>query len=520
MKTLKEICTTYTNGTELPVFDRMLQITAERNCYTQLQKKYRRIADTVYEQYLPVDQSYKNLEELTGDVPRAFHELIAFGIQEVVKDAISVGIHSLDAQTVKSRCMENGYFAPFFDAYHTFTKAVDDMETDLNDSGANLLMNAYVEDGVGTGASLLEHAVNKKWAKQQKEAMFRNHELRENLRRGIWNSCLNLHCYLMDYCSENSSFRMGGYTTDEDIKKAESIHQNLQQLSLSEEQKRTFVLEILELNPYCDAYYLTFVEMFPDREKEFVQLSEYFGTTALCASINKKLHEFVNSQLGTTEEDAYRCRQLLDQRVDDYGMQRTSAASVYRVIDERLAKLDLEYRTEKGIVFETRAAADAARGDLKSYEDILENPPEMIYRTDYTAYIEKIQNLPIGKELITMYVQRYTGKLEQFDKDCRKALRCHYIMQHKKPFWNGDKKDMLLHYGVIGICFFLGIIMTLAKHAPGFLVLAVLILLYLALVKPIFEKKIWKKLTHNGKYDIMKITAGSPVLTEFDSKIQ
>lgn len=516
MKTLKEIQTLYTNSAELTVFDKTLQISAQRSCYTQLYKKYRSIADSLYERYLPIDKDYKKIEDLINDAPTSFNELINTGIDEVVKDAISIGLITTDAKIVKTQCKNGWYFSPFYDVYNQLENSYNTYNAIVKDSKEDMVFAATLSTSVAAsvgGKALQKNAQAKAQLKELQDNLV---QLRSNLREGFRSSCLNLHYYMINSFSEESCFDISGFPNKNSIEKAAGIYRNLLQTELSAEQKKEFICSILELNPYNDKYYVSFAEMFPENTAQFMKASTFFGTTALKDHLNGILSAFVSNNIGTTEDDAYKCRNELDVKVAEYGMDRVTAAPTYRIIEQRLALLDLEYRTVQGVVLDTREAADVARNDIDTHKDILENPPQFIYRKDYTAYIEKIRNLPIRPEISAEYAKRYSEKLEEFDKQCIKALRYHYITIHHNPFWNGDKKDMLLHYGIAAVLLLMGIIFMISNSAPGFIVLAAGVLIYTVVIKPLIEKKVWNALTHNGQYKIEDIAAGSSILTIFN----
>lgn len=480
MKSLKEIIENNNTPMEFQLFDNTFIVSADRHVFTELRKKYHAIADDAYEQYMEIESGYKKLDHLVEKADKTFEELIERTIPEVVNDALSVGILTLDANTVYSEYYKKGYVNSFKTAYKAFSEPY--YET-LNELEALKEKRRSIDNSVGyaTGDmnmsgrldSAFMNAGDKSEAKKEFKAMFQNDKMRNDLRNGFWSGIASMYNYIINEFPKKGNIKFGDWTTNDSCSKAAAAFNNMSNNSLNSEQKKQFVSIILENNPYLDKAYPLFAENFPEQTKQFVILADFFGAPAIIKKVNNDLIAYVNENIGTTEADVDYCKSLLSQKLSEVGLSKESAAPVYAVIQARSEQLDLEYRTVEGAVFNTRDEADAARASFAANADMLKKDcSEFILRSDYTNHIDALRTLSVPQSIITLYIMQYEQKLSEFDKKCKAAA----LYEEAN---SGEKRSLKNRFS------------SLVTSSDA-------------------QKNAWEEVTHNGQYSLSDIMAGKP----------
>lgn len=480
MNNLKYIIDNYNQEYDFPLFDKTLHITAEKSVITHLLGKYKSLAKEMQDKYIQVDNSYRKLDDLVEKAAVTFESLIVEIIKEVVNDAVSIGLYTLDVNTIFSECKET-YFASFYNCYYAFANPFYSLNSSYKQHkqtrNSNNLgwMNLAVANGglssIGNAAvakNITGNIQEKSEIKNRFKTLFNNKQLRSNLKLSVYLSAANLCSYIIEQFPKKHDIAFVNPLTNDAANKARGIYNNLSTLTLSDEQKKEMAYSILEINPFLDDYYVAFAKMFPDNTTELIRIADFFHASQIINSINDILIEFVNNHLGTTEADAEKCQILLDEKVAEYGLKKDSAISVYKIIDEQRAKLDLKYRTIECVVMNTREDADAVREEIKNNKEILEkNVHQLVFRNDYIKHIEKIEALTLPRPLIEYYSSQYKNQLKEFDNKCKNALLYQQSL-------DGDKKSLKSVFSSIT---------TSAEK----------------------QRNDWQEITHNGKYDIYEI---------------
>ncbi len=182
----------------------------------------------------------------------------------------------------------------------------------------------------------------------------------------------------------------------------------------------------------------------------------------------EKLSKWVEENIGTTEDDAHNCRDELTRQIEEERLAPEKAANIYKTIDDKLKKLDEEYRTVETILFPTRDSADEAKAIIEENKEILYKPTsDFIFRFDYTAHIEAVKEVQLHEKLILRFTNKYEQSLKEFDKKCKNAK----LYDDKLK---GQKK-------------------TLKSFARSMF------------VSDDKQQKAWEELTHNGQYSLNEI---------------
>lgn len=587
METVKEILEKYDKNVEFPFLDGTYVVAADRNVYHHLKQKYLELADDAKSRFRKCLNEIKNIDDLYENVDSAFTIAMNPALNEAAGDAISLGCYTLDASGIISVCLDRGYFEEFEAAVKAFAEKDAQIQSTLADAkeyrklrkasqGAwdvktyDSLGDAWVENiklkamnSFGsTGHSIanaLGNMMDEAKADEERNNLFVNNALRNQLINSIWTCACNLRRFVMDLVKEITGISITGWVTEDDAKKAESMFQNMMKVRMSDSDKLRCARSMLELNPYKAEYYGGLIGLYFEHTKEFVNIAEYFqikgvkeildaaicevakssfGTTIddidrcrvvmiqvgekasltaeelqpalklIAKEAESRLAEYVKQHMGETEEEAQQCKAELDNLREKLGYEIRDVPASYKLINERINYLDTVYRTVNGVVIETREKADQAKADVQTYSDVLNHPCNFTFRTDFLNHIAQIQNLPIDPQIIAKQVNDVNVKLAEFDKLCSKAKRFQFIQDHGGlPFYNGDSKDMAIHYGILGIILFY--LIYWSKREKDMLMIAVILLVaycgYMFIFKVRKEREIWNKLTQNGAYRFQDI---------------
>lgn len=659
MNNLKEIMEKYNHIVEFPLLGRTLTVSPERNVYHNLRHKYDTLADDAMKKFKGYLSELKNIDEFFASIQSAFTVSIEDGLNEISRDAISVGCYDLDSATIVNECVNGGYFNAFAEAYQKYENRDNQILSKLSNAAEYRAMRknsrprwtsvTYGGDMLsawgnqfktgtmnvieGAGHSIrnaIGNAIDEANAKAERNELFKNQSYRKQLINSVWHCASNLRLVITNIISKKCNLSLGGWISDTDSKRAESMYNNLMKLDLPEAQQKEFILSILELNPYVLNYYIGFLKKFFNHGKEILDIAEFFnlnglmnhvkdilsdftknnlgttiddlnnckeltlksanalnvgseylqpsleiiskhgeklladiartnlGTTAddlnKCRDLihknaeildaeahqlvpalkiisthgEKLLIDFANNNLGTTEDEAYNCRKNVSALAEKMQLDEKSSATALEIVNNQITKLDLEYRTVNGIVLASREEADKAKGDVKTYSDLLGNPGNFKLKSEFLEHIAKVEALPIDSKIKEKHNSEIKEKMEEFDKRCKKALRHEYRKSHGgKPFWNGDTVNMFIQYLIIVILMIRTVsFFTSGETSTGVagLLITTAVAVFCFVFIPKKEEKIWNELTNNGKYTLSYVTStkfektANPINTSNNSK--
>ncbi len=605
MKNLKEILDEYNKDVEFPFLGGTLIILKERNIYNQLRFKYNRIADSAKSDFSRRIEKYSDPKSLIDGIPQDFLLALKNGLDELTKDAISIDCYSLDMEAAVKHCIKKGYFDSFDKAVNEYKKAYvailtkhgmamantyEDAENhpylqvatiggSLGDVFANQ-MKAELTNAVigGIYSSAADEKVTQiaGMAAEELAQFFNDPTYEDNIIKSVWTCANSLRFVISNYLNTEYKLELGGWVTNADSTKAESMYNNLKSIQLAEDKEKELALTILQLNPYNRSYYKTFLYRYLDNAREILNIADYFhinmsyvmkeimreyaakhiGSTfediKKCRKlvkdkiaeiglsddsdelaevliqeksaniINKymienmgetrtevlecfykmgdiedeiqfdekysdrayeafnekieildnelveQLTKWVDDNIGTTEDEAHKCRDELTKQIKEQDLNPEKVTGIYKTIDDRLKKLDEEYRTVKGFIFPTRESADEVKAVIDEHKELLNKPAvDFIFRSDFTEHLASIRALPLPDKLVAVFSGRYEQHLKEFDKKCKNAK----IYDDKMK---GQKKT------------------------------------FKSLARSIFvsddkQKAAWEEITHNGQYSLNAI---------------
>lgn len=282
---------------------------------------------------------------------------------------------------------------------------------------------------------------------------------------------------------------------------------------------------------------------------------------------NMLADDFINSNIGSTEEEAEQCLEKFNGYADLLKLDSNYRNNCVNKIKNKLADFELEYRTISGIVLESKEKADEMRNIIAKYpqifdngysynsrdeilnamkalkelalpekfdtvysdalkkrlkaydkactDNLINNPPEMISHSDYEDYIAKLQELTEDDRAIDQ-AYLYEIKLRQFESDCSKA-DSYEKKASEKNWWfdTGTFIAFFLFFAAIAAIIIALISwvyhddMTLFTKPVTYLIsipIQIIASIYSLYDTGVQNKEMWHKLTSNGKIKLQDIS--------------
>lgn len=399
-------------------------------------------------------------------------------------------------------------------------------------------------------------------ADDERKKLFENTALRNELASSVYVCAINLRRVITNTVSRQCSDKLGGWVTENDYNLAKSMNNNLCNLNLDIDKKREFIVKLIELDPFNSDYYIAALKNFLENGKEILDIASFFNINNLMNAVKDIVADYARNNVGNTpeelnacreavfksaaslsidaddlknaldvinengrqiliriasqnigktEDDAYACQKMVYQLRDEMQLTEEAAHDALKIIDDKLKKLDLEYRTVDGVVLASRSVADQNRNSIGNFRETLDLPIDFKFKSQYLQHIRKLSELPLDKSITDKYINQTKIKMAEFDKRCKKAARHEYRRTHGgRPFWNGDIASMIKQYLLLGwmtCCTFRSIHDKEAAEVVIGIVLMIITAYWLFGVKTKKEEKIWNELTENGKYSFNQVTS-------------
>lgn len=445
---LKTIIETENHVTKTTLLGNDFEISADRNIYNAIRSKYKVLALTARSKFEEMDNQFTDIHDLTENAPNAFVVAIEDSLKELLQDIISMGIYTIDKDSVIERAFNGDYFDEFSGEFEKIKSQYEGIFQEVHDAefyrdmrkecrprwqsstfGGNAI-NAWSNQfdvgmmnlAEGAGYAVLnwvENKISRANAKRKLAELFNKKILRQNMIDSVYYSCFNLHSLLIDIVKTNTSIDFKGTISDSDKQKAAAMFNNFTTISLSEEKQAIFINEIFTLNPYEEEYYKYFFIKFGDNNNTFGNFAQFFSINSFNIK-NDILERYAKDNLGETEDAANNCKIKVDEYAERIGFETKYITTAYSIINEQLEKIDLEYRTIDGVVLETREIADEARNELVKIKEIMKDvqPPTNASTISYENMLkEKKQLLEEFKTDVKLkYISLVDEHLEKFDK--------------------------------------------------------------------------------------------------------
>ena len=207
------------------------------------------------------------------------------------------------------------------------------------------------------------------------------------------------------------------------MQKAQAMFNNMMSISLPPEKRDAFIVQIFELDPYEDSFYSKLIDTMGDEDDSIGKFSEFFGVNIFDIK-NDILARFVNDNIGETEEDAVKCKGLMEEYAAKIGLSTVQIVQARNIVEERLKYFNDLYCTVDGVLMDSRAEADLAREELPQITAIFETVTKPTDKSDLdyeNDLIEKRKQIDSFKTKVKdKYLESIDALLSDFDRLFRK----------------------------------------------------------------------------------------------------
>lgn len=225
------------------------------------------------------------------------------------------------------------------------------------------------------------------------------------------------------------------------LKLAENLFKTLKAGKSNNTQAQDIAYQIFETNPTANEYYEYCFNKFPEEQKNLIALANYCGID-LSDLYEKQFENIFKAMPHSTEEQTKELKNALTQKQAALGVSKSKTIDK---VDKMLLDFDLQARTFRHTVYDTREARKKAEEDYKILSEICQNietadEAECI-RIDaetsaaaYTPQVLEEFSLKIHKRLNEIhYKEAKTAYKELTQKDSK--LKLLYFFQSKKTFY-------------------------------------------------------------------------------------
>lgn len=461
---VKELLENEYGSREYPSQIGTVTISAERNIYNALRKKYQLLAEESVNLFSAMYSEYHSCNDILDKAADAFQKSIVHSIDEMKKDFISMEQYDFDYDTIYQYVNEHGFLDSFYEAYEGISEQIleiyDDLEAkkqyrearkenrsrwvggtyggDMVDAYAQQARIATMNMAEGAAHKIFnmgENAVSTMHANKELKKIFDDPDTRSILKEGVFEAAFQLHYALIELLKNDGEAISWDYPGDEDCSTSQRLMNNLKSGAFPKEKEADICFNILELNPYNLELFEYFFEVFGDKDGKWGELAAYYGVDLEASKAELALN-YVQEHQGETEEDAVKAKEMLLAFCEEISLPVSDDLKCIQYIDKRLADFDLQYRTVDGIVCATRVGADFAREELEQItafmgqisaptsESLLDYEEDLLIR-------KKSFEETFSSELKEKYLKQIDDYLADFDKKfCSMGL-----------FKSGDRKE-------------------------------------------------------------------------------
>lgn len=411
-----------------------VDISPERSIYNAVKRKYSLLSEEAAERFRAAENGFEDIHDYITNAPGALVYAVEGIYSELIQDAISAGIYNIDKDMILREMFSENNFADFeadfnsvLQSYNNIFLTAGDIDfyrslkfshpskqlfTKIDPEGIDGWLKQF-RTALSFGISTSDPAPKRVAAMKQFDCLFKNKKLRENIINSVYSSCCNLHTVLINAVKRNSPVSIDGRPDESSAAKAKATFKNYISLDLPPDKKIVLLKEALNLDPYNKDFYFTLIKKFGDKDGKIAEFAELFVVD--CRSVkNKILSEYAIANLGKTEEDAEKCAEGVKGYADEIGLELDKITEAFSVIDIRRDKLDQDYRTVDGILFDTRELADTAKKELSEIRVIMANiqPPSpsstLRYEKDLILVKDRLEHFT------TTVKQKYISQADSF----------------------------------------------------------------------------------------------------------
>ena len=449
---ISEILSQKQKEVAMPLQGKEFIISADRNSYNEIYKKYNALALLARDKFKKIDKEFTDIEDLLMNAEDAFIVCIEDTLLEVIRDLISLDIYDIDKENILNKAIEGHYLSSFAKKFEIikviYAGIVGKLESEkkrrehrkqnrgrwqsatfggtATDAWSNQL-NSEMMNGVELIAHSVYNAIanefSKSEANKQCVALFRQKETRENLINSVYDACFQLHALLIQLMESHLKLKVKGAVSQSEVSKARAMFNNLFSVTMEEDKRVRVIHEIFQLDPYVKEYYEGMIDRFGDQNRELEYLAQFFGFD-MWKYKKTSAEELVKNSLGETEESAAKCKEGLEKLIVFLGIDVSSVKNAMDIVNHQITKLDQAFRTVEHHTYETREEAVLAREEKLKLEKIFLkiNPPSIGETLDYEQKLLEIKDL-MDKQFKTKIKEPYEQKvkryLEKFDVEFR-----------------------------------------------------------------------------------------------------
>lgn len=397
---LKDILEAQDLSADTILLDNTFTIPHERAQYNLIRSKYKELSEKASDDFLHKYEKLETIDDLLDSAPVLFIESIEAVLTEILQDIISIGIYDIDKEKVIQTAFEGKFFDPFSDYFKDVTNSCNKIYHDFNikrqsreqnyqyvgnwtsatiggtifDAWSNQLqadaMN-LTESLAVAGVNAVLNAASAYEANKKLNNIFKSAAVKNGFIESIYASSFNLHLLLIDLVEASGNQNtIQGSVQNADAEKALAMFHNFSTLNLDHDKQVEFINMIFALDPYQEEYYKYLIKTLGDHDNSISDLGAFF-TVNISSIKNELAKDFVKEHIGYSEKDVKQCRTDLNSFADFIGLKTLGGTQAMELIVAREEKLDLEFRTVDGIVFETRDEASLAKEELAEITEIM-----------------------------------------------------------------------------------------------------------------------------------------------------
>ena len=413
-----------------------LEITEERAEYNRIRLKFEQLAEDAVEEFT---QLYKKNNHSLDDVSKFAlnqgNQIIGRVITKTVEEFVSLGFYNID---------EEQFIEKYYNRYYIF----EEYYNKINDIYMDIVLTEEQKDeyrrlrkesrgrwqggGFGfegaikgaTKAGMLNMAsgamhgvvnmggkiISNISASNKKSKVFKDPSTINTLVEGVYWSVLDMHLAYILFMTENCSLNVKG-VTENDIKEAKVIFNNIQSKNIDEKLKKELIIKILNLNPYYDEIYMFIIETYGDRGLEIEKIANYFGINV--KGYKEELIDELFEELSlNTEKEALEARETIIKKLNEFGLSKNN--KYIKDIDIKIADFDEQARTVNGIVFNNRQEANLALKEKEIVEKIFETVNINNENEVQDAY-NKIKGMIFKTEIPNPYILELEKRIDEIN---------------------------------------------------------------------------------------------------------
>lgn len=332
-----------------------ITIPGGRYLYSNIRKKYMRLAKEAGDNFVgritPLDKwsDYDSINSI-------FAVCAAPIVDEISKDAVSIGIYTLDRFTIMQMCENNGYFSRLYNCNQQLESRYESILTQL---GVSLVSNELEKENrphlqVATISNKFTDIVKNELKASAINAttgvaydLLNSIRNKSNKAKALEQMNSAFKCSKLDYIS-SAKF---AYTcffnfvvfmlsdnhpdiemSEQDLRSASSIFNNLSELSLPREQEYDMARQIVTLAPFVVSYYEDFYKRFPEFNVEIFYAAQTFGAD-ISEAIYKETDSVFEKKLNDNIQSVFECLEHLTNLVSQIPLSTICIQNLFTMIE-------------------------------------------------------------------------------------------------------------------------------------------------------------------------------------------